>query len=254
MRVTGSRVVITGASSGIGYATARLLARRGCDLVLTGRDEHRLEALSARVNGQYVVADLASAEELCTLGNRLLAGEVPDLIVFAAGIGMAAHASAHADDAVERLLAVNLLAPMRLTRMLLPTMIRRRHGHLVFVSSIAGALGVPMESAYSASKGGLTLFADSLRGEIAGSGVGVTTVLPGVVDTEFFRNRGVPYQRRVPRPIPPMRVAKATVRAVERERGQVVTPRWLRGPIVVRALAPTTYDRLANRLSGQRPQ
>lgn len=247
MRLTGSRVVITGASSGIGYATARLLARSGCDLVLTGRDEHRLQALSARVNGQYVVADLALPDQVRALGDRLLAGEVPDLVVFAAGIGMAAHASAHADDAVERLVAVNLLAPMRLTRTLLPTMIGRHHGHLVYVSSIAGALGVPMESAYAASKGGLTLFADSLRGEIAGSGVGVTTVLPGAVDTEFFQNRGVPYQRRVPRPVPPMRVAKAIVRAVERERGLVVTPRWLRGPMVVRALAPGTYDRLASR-------
>ena len=249
MRVTGSRVVITGASSGIGYATARLLSRNGCDLVLTGRDEPRLQALAARVSGHYVVTDLAMPDQVRALGDRLLAGEVPDLVIFAAGVGMAAHASAHADDAVERLVAVNLLAPMRLTRMLLPTMLGRHHGHLVYVSSIAGALGVPMESAYAASKGGLTLFADSLRGELAGSGVGVTTVLPGAVDTEFFQNRGVPYQRRVPRLIPPMRVAKTIVRAVERERGLVVTPRWLRGPMVVRALAPATYERLANRFS-----
>jgi len=247
MRLSGSRVLVTGASSGIGNVTARLLARRGCDLVLVGRDEARLATMTDRYGGTHIVTDLSVPEQVEALGKRLVGGEVPDVAVFAAGIGMAAHASAAEDAEVEQLIAVNLLAPMRLTRLLLPKMIDRRHGHLVYVSSIAGALGVPMESAYAASKGGLTLYADSLRGELAGSGVGVTNVLPGAVDTEFFRNRGVPYQRRFPRPIAPMRVAKAIVRGIERERGQIVTPRWLRGPMVIRAIAPNTYDRLADR-------
>lgn len=247
MRLTGSRILITGASSGIGRATARLMARADCDLIVVGRDEARLTALTARLGGTHIVADLSIPDQVEALGERLARGEAPDIVVFAAGIGMAAHASAAVDAKVDELMSVNLLAPMRLTRLLLPMMTARQHGHLVYVSSIAGALGVPMESAYAASKGGLTLYADSLRGELAGSGVGVTNVLPGAVDTEFFRNRGVPYQRRFPRPIPPMRVAKAIVRGIECERGQVVTPRWLRGPMIVRALAPNTYDRLADR-------
>lgn len=249
MRLRGSQVLITGASSGIGRATALQLARAGCDLMLTGRNELQLRALCSRVGGHYFVADQSKPEGIDALGSRLLRDRIPDAVVFAAGIGLAASASAHRDADIDRLLAINLIAPMRLTRLLLPTLIDRGHGHLVFVSSIAGALGVPNESAYAATKGGLTLFADSVRAETAGTGIHVTTVLPGAVDTEFFGNRGVPYERKVPRPIPPMRVATAIAKGIERETGLIVTPRWLRAAMVIRALAPGTYDRLANRWS-----
>src|SRR5690606_16607797 len=131
------------------------------------------------LGGRHIVADLAAPDQVTSLARQLSENGVPDIVVFGAGVGMSAPADSAADDDIEGLMAVNLLAPMRLTRLLLPGMISRRGGHLVYVSSIAGALGVPTESAYAASKGGLTLYTDSVRAEVAGSGIGVTNVLPG---------------------------------------------------------------------------
>ncbi|HSU71548.1 MAG TPA: SDR family NAD(P)-dependent oxidoreductase [Micrococcaceae bacterium] len=151
------------------------------------------------------------------------------------------------DDGARRLLETNYLAPVRLTRALLPAMLRRGSGRLVFVGSIAGVLGVAGESEYAASKAALGTFAASLGAELSGTGVGVTTLLPGVVETDFFDRRGTGYQRRFPRPLPAERVAGAVLRAVERDRAQVVVPGWLRVPIALQACAPEAYARLAAR-------
>jgi short-subunit dehydrogenase len=148
---------------------------------------------------------------------------------------------------LERLLAVNLRAPVLLTGAVLPGMRAAGAGHLVFVTSIAGRLGVAGESAYAASKGALDAYAASLAAELGGTGVRVTTVVPGVVDTAFFRSRNVGYGRRFPRPVPAARVAAALRRAVQQDRAEVVVPAWLRLPIAVRALAPGTYARSAGR-------
>jgi short-subunit dehydrogenase len=126
-------------------------------------------------------------------------------------------------------------------------MLRRRRGHIVLIGSVAGCLGVKDEAVYSAVKAGLGAFADALRYELRGTGVQVTLVVPGVVDTPFLGLRGVPYTRRVPRPISPERVARVTLRAIRRGRQEVFVPCWFRIPVGVRALAPTAYRRLAAR-------
>jgi short-subunit dehydrogenase len=118
---------------------------------------------------------------------------------------------------------------------------------LALIGSIAGILGVPFEAPYAASKGALMIFGDSLRVELGGAGTGVTIVNPGVVDTGFFGQRGVPYHRRFPRPVPPDRVAAALIKSVRRDRAEVVVPRWLRLPAALRACAPGVYWRLAGR-------
>jgi short-subunit dehydrogenase len=119
----------------------------------------------------------------------------------------------------------------------------------VFVTSIAGAVGVPGESVYSSTKAAVESFAVVLREELRRDGVGVSTVLPGVVDTAFFERRGAPYDRRFPRPMPPARVARAVVGALESGRGRTVVPRWLSFPAWLSAAAPGTYRTLARRLS-----
>lgn len=247
MHLPGLRVLVTGASSGIGRATSLALAARGCTLVLTGRDAQRLADVARATGGDALPADLRRTEDVAALVKALSGGPALDVMVLNAGVGLRASALEHSDGDVESLLALNLRAPMHLSRALAPAMVHRRAGRLVFVTSVAGLLGVPEEAAYAASKGALGAYAASLRGELAGTGVGVTTVIPGVVDTAFFRRRGRPYDRRLPRPIRAERVATATVRALEADREAVVVPGWLRIPIALQGVAPQTFARLAAR-------
>ena len=150
-------------------------------------------------------------------------------------------------DRAERLVRVNLLAPIRLTRALLPAMIERRSGHVVNVSSMAGHVGVGNEAVYSATKAALITFTDSLHYELAGTGVGVSVVSPGVVDTPFFERRGKPYDRSNPRPIGPEPVAAGIVKAIRTGRTQVFVPGWGSFPARLRGALPGLYRTLARR-------
>jgi short-subunit dehydrogenase len=216
VNLAGAVCLVTGASSGIGRATAVALTARGARVIALGRDAERLAGIGER----QIVHDLAEP-----LTDDL--GPI-DVLVNNAGIG-------ETDD-VERLVAVNLVAPIRLARQIAP-------GRVVFVASIAGVVGPVGEAVYAATKAGLMAFAESLRYE----GVGVTVVVPGVVATEFFERRGTPYARRWPRPIPPERVAEAIVRAIERERDEVFVPRWLGVVARFRGATPGLFRALTRR-------
>jgi short-subunit dehydrogenase len=246
-RLAGAHVLVTGATSGIGRATAFALAGRGARLTLTGRDVERLAELAHAVGGRAVPADLADPQDTARLAEAAAADGVPDVVVLNAGIGHVAPAGQTGQATLERLLRTNLAAPAQLTAALLPGLCARGSGHLVFVTSIAAHLGVPEESAYAATKAGLAAYAASLRDELAPAGVLVSTVAPGIVDTEFFARRGAPYRRRFPRPMPASRVAAEVVACIEKNRAEVVVPRWLRLPIVLRTAAPDLYARLARR-------
>jgi short-subunit dehydrogenase len=183
--------------------------------------------------------------DLGTDGARLAAeaGAV-DVLVASAGAGWAGPVAAMPPRAIDDLLAVNLAAPVRLARALLPGMVERGRGHMVFVASIAGVVGVPDEAVYSAAKAGLIMFAEALR---ATAPIGVSVVVPGVVDTPFFDRRGTPYTRRRPAPIPAERVARAIARSVEQDLASVYVPGWLRLPARLKGVAPGVFRRLAAR-------
>lgn len=247
MRLTGAVVLVTGASSGIGAAVVRRLAGAGSQVVAAGRDADRLARLAAETGATTIVSDLGRPHAGRELAEQALARHTRvDVLVNNAGVGWAGPFGGMADALADELLAVNLRAPIELTRALLPGMCHRG-GHLVFVGSIAGRLGVNGESVYAATKAGLDTFAQSLRMELAGRRVGVSTVVPGVVDTPFFVRRGQPYRRRRPCPVPPERVADALVDAIVRDRAEVYVPGWLRLPVAVRGLLPGLYRRLATR-------
>jgi short-subunit dehydrogenase len=115
------------------------------------------------------------------------------------------------------------------------------------VASIAGHLGVKGEAVYAATKGGLVVFAESLQQELAGSGVGVTLVSPGVIETEFFERRGAPYARTRPRSVPPEPLAREIAAAIESGRPLLIAPHWLQLPVRLHGLAPGLYRALASR-------
>jgi short-subunit dehydrogenase len=245
------RVLVTGASSGIGAAAAELLAGAGAHVLVHGRDAAAVGHAASRTRGRGVVADLTTPAGIETVVAAVADAGGVDAVVHNAGVGWAGPLQEMPAAEIQRLVSTNLLAPVELTRLLLPGMLARGTGTLVFVTSIAGRAGVAGEAVYAATKAGLDAFAESLRFELAGTGVRVGVVVPGVVDTPFFERRGTPYTRRRPRPVPPARVAEAIVRAVTTGRAEAYVPRWLRAATSVRALAPGAYRALATRFGGQ---
>jgi short-subunit dehydrogenase len=248
MQLAGKVAIVTGAAHGIGRATAIAFAARGATVVAAGLEDDALAALADEVGGSWLgvdVRDPAHADDL--VKHALDTHGRVDVVVANAGIG---HAGDVADMTAERicdLVDINLRAPILLARAALVPMLAQGSGALVFISSIAGEVLVPRESVYSATKAAIEAFADPLREELRGRGVTVSTVAPGVVATGFFDGRGEPYQRRLPRPVPPDVIAAAVVRSVEQGRRHTLVPRWLGIAPRVRAIAPSLYRTLARR-------
>ncbi|MER6344356.1 SDR family NAD(P)-dependent oxidoreductase [Streptomyces sp. NPDC001532] len=240
--------LVTGASSGIGAATARRFAEGGWHLLLSGRDRDRLAETAVGASADVLPADLAVPGGPRLLARSALAatGRV-DVLVAGAGIGWAGPFAAMPHDAIDGVLGVDLAATLHLVREVLPAMVEAGRGRVVLVGSIAGCVGVREEAVYSAAKAGVAAFADALRQEVRGTGVGVTLVVPGPVDTEFFARRGTPYRRSRPRPTSPDSVARTVWEAVRRERDEVYVPGWMSLPGRVRGLAPGLYRRLLHR-------
>jgi short-subunit dehydrogenase len=244
VRIEGRTVLITGASSGIGRATAVALARAGARIKATGRDEPALQRLAEQTGADHLAADLM--DEKGALRVAGWAGEV-DVLVNNAGFGWAGPFQGMDSSEIDAVVRVNLLAPLVLSNLLLPGMVDRGIGHVVNVASIAGHVGVRHEAVYAATKAGLVAFTESLRYELAGSGVAVTLVSPGVIDTAFFEREGRPYGRSFPRMVKPEVVAASIVRAIERGRADVFVPRWMVVPARLRGAMPRVYRRLASR-------
>jgi short-subunit dehydrogenase len=244
----GAVVLVTGGSAGIGRAVCLELAVAGAAVVVHGRDARRTQDVADRVNGVAVRADLREYDAVQALAGQALAahGRV-DVLVANAGIGWSGPFVEMRDQKIAGLVTVDLVATMRLARLLLPGMVERRTGCLLLVTSVAGRTGVAGEAVYAAAKAGLDAFAESLRLELAGTGVHVGVVVPAAVDTGFFSVRGRAYDRRVPRPVKPETLARAVVRAIEQDRAETWIPRWIRLAAVVRAVFPSGYRRLATR-------
>ena len=244
MKLSGKSALVTGASGGIGRAIATELAQWGVRVKATGRDVEALKDVARSTGGEFLAVDLREPAEV----DRVAAWAGPvDLLVNNAGFGLVGVFWSLDPDRVEELVRVNLLAPLRLTASLLPAMVERGEGHVVNIASIAGHVGVRHEAAYSATKAALVTFSESLRYELAGTGVGVTVASPGVVDTAFFEREGRSYRRSFPRPLGPGRVARATVRAIGRNQPQVFIPRWMAFPAWLQGTWPALYRRLAGR-------
>ncbi len=248
MRLAGKVALITGSSDGIGRCVAALFAAEGARVLVHGRDPGRTDAVARSVGGTAVVADLATPQgrrDALTQAERQV-GPV-EVLVNNAGIGWSGPLTQMTAEQIRHVIDVDLLAAIELTHAVLPGMLERRQGTVCFVSSVAGRTGVAGEAVYSAAKAGLDAFAESLRFEAAGTGVHIGVVVPGVVDTGFFDKRGRPNERARPKPVPPEAVAEAVLATVVGGRAEVWVPAWLRVASAIRALAPSTYRRLATR-------
>ncbi len=187
MDISGARVLITGASRGIGAAMAGAFASEGAKVALVARSGDELQRLADEYDGKAYQLDLGRSADLDGFIDRVEADGGPiDILINNAGIETSALVEELDEDHIEQLSAVNLVAPMRLTRQVLPGMLERRRGHVVFTSSVAASTPAPGLAAYCASKAGLTRFSESLRIEMRDSGIGVTTLHLGPVDTGMW--------------------------------------------------------------------
>jgi short-subunit dehydrogenase len=227
----GRACLVTGAAGGIGGAVATALEAAGATVARSDRSEFLAFDL-ATPNGPR---DLASA-----------AGRI-DVLVNCAGAGLYGSAAELDLADVQRIVALNLTAPITLTRELLPAMLERGEGHIVNIASLVAHVPKHDEAAYAATKAGLAGFTRSLREELRDTGVGASLVSPAVVDTPFFAERGEPYRRRWPRPVSPERVAAAVVDAIEHNHAEAIVPRWLTLAARLYGASPALYRTLARR-------
>jgi short-subunit dehydrogenase len=244
VEVRGRTCLVTGATGGIGRPVAERLAALGARLVLNARRPAGLAAIAEATGGRAVAADLTMPGGVAALVEQAGAVEV---LVHAAGEGHLGVCANLPPERLEHLVALNVTAPIALTCALLPGMLERGEGHVAFIGSIAGRVGRSREAPYAATKAAISVFADSLRAEVRGTGVGVLLVTPGPVDTRFFERRGTPYDRRWPRPVSADRVAAALVEGIESGRAEVTVPRWLDLPARLRGAAPGLFRELAAR-------
>ena len=189
-------VLVTGASSGIGAATARLLAAQGTTVALVARRADRLDAVLADCTptapaSRSWAADLADPDGAARLGLRIWDhyGRL-DVLINNAGIPMRRPADRLTMAEVERVMTVNYFSPVALTLALLPRFLERGAGTIVNVSSLGGRLGIATEAAYSASKFALCGWSEALAADLADTGVSVRLVLPGAIDTEIWDQPG----------------------------------------------------------------
>ena len=189
--MSGKTAWITGASSGIGAALAQEWLNRGGNCVLSGRNVAALEAVAAAAPERCLVLPFESTDYAAIPGlvEQAVAftGGV-DVLVNNAGISQRSLAVDTAFPVYQKIVDVDLLAPIALTQALLPHMVARGSGHVVMISSVAGKVGSPMRTAYSAAKHGLIGYADALRAETDGLGLRVLVVTPGSVRTDVSKN------------------------------------------------------------------
>jgi short-subunit dehydrogenase len=219
MDLSGKRVLLTGASGGLGDPIARALAQRGAELVLTGRRAEPLEALARELGAKAAVCDLsdrAAVEQLVSESGKI------DVLVANAGLLGAGTLPRLDPDEIDRVIEVNLRAPIALARRLVPAMVERGEGHLVFVASFTGKIPSAGESPiYTATKSGLRGFAHVLRVQSRRKGVGVSIVTPGPIRDVGMWARGGQKLPGFIRPQAPEDVGKAVVRAIEQNLAEV---------------------------------
>jgi short-subunit dehydrogenase len=261
--LAGKTALVTGAASGIGRAIAEQLAQEGVDLYLLDIDALNLRAAAKETRrlGAHVVArqcDLTDRDELAARLDEILDDGGVDIVVNNAGLAYHGQTSSMSAGQWDAILGVNLLAPVEIIRRLLPSLEARGEAHIVNIASLAGLVGFRKSAAYSLTKYALVGLGESLRSELAGRGIGVSTICPGFVRTQIFERsmnaKGRLGVRRPPRWLcaSPEAVARRTVNAIRRNRRMVLVTPLARIAWWLQRLAPGLITALAS--GGRRPR
>ncbi len=252
MKIEDSKVLLTGATGGIGQAIARALHARGAQLILTGRRADVLDKLQEELGGDHrqLPVDLCDAESAAGLAD--IAGGV-DVLVANAALPASGPVEGFTAEQVDRALDVNLRVPIQLARALVPGMVERGHGQLVFISSLSGKVGTSGSALYSATKFGLRGLAQGMREDLHGTGVGVTVVNPGFVrDAGMFAESGAVLPKFVGTTTPE-KVAEAVIAGIEQDRGEIdVAPLGVRVGTRFGMFAPEISSKVQRKLGAEK--
>lgn len=239
MKLQGKHVVVTGGSRGIGERIARECSARGARLTLVARNIDALERVATSIGAAVVVADLSDDAVVDSLIERIENEHGPiDVLVNNAGLETSSPFAVEDEREIRAVSRVNLEVPMMLTRQVLPRMLTRESGHIVFVSSLAGTAGFPGMAVYGATKAGVLNFVNGLARELKSTNVNITVLSPGPVATEMWdqiesRRSSIAkvvrrYQRlRLIPTADPAAIARRTVVAIEKNKPFVRDPRRL---------------------------
>jgi short-subunit dehydrogenase len=250
---SGTRVLVTGASRGIGEALARAFAERGCAVGLVSRSEEELRELAESLPGdghEVLPADVGDADSVRQAVERF--GGV-DVLVANAGVAHYSHFQNLGLEKAEQMTRVNWLGTIYTVDASLPGMIERRRGHVVIVSSGAGFRAFPQASVYGATKAAQRAFSDALRHELADTGVSVTTVFPGEIKSQLHAHEreSMPAWYHGDDAADPAELAKRVVEAVERDRPTIMYPPIVGLLRVMHGISPRVSDLILRRLRGR---
>ena len=250
----GKVVLITGASSGFGEDTARLLAKEGCRVVLTARRMERLQSIAADILGAggdalVIPVDVNQSADIERMVQKALShyGRI-DILFNNAGFGSVDWFENHRPERhIETLIRVNLTGTMLVTRAVLPEMLKRRAGHIINMSSVAGLISSPLITTYAASKSGVRAFTDALRREVSPFGIKVSGIYPGPATTEFGKQlERTRAHEKIKRPMDihmtSKYVAQRIVAIAKHPQRSLVIPWWFRVITTFDTLFPVAVD------------
>ena len=245
MKISGSRIMLTGASGGLGRAIARLLSANNAELLLTARNQQQLEALAKETMADVLLADMCEQADLDRLVERFA---TTDVLIANAGRGGDLGITEDTAENIDRVIDINFRAPIHLaTEFAQQKLAADAPGHIVLVGSLSGLAASPNTRMYNATKFGLRGFSLALRQDLEGSGIGVSIVEPGFIrDAGMFADSGMSLPSGV-RTKSPEDVARGVMTAIEKNRGEVfVAPVELRASATFATVAPGLSARIQN--------
>jgi uncharacterized protein len=254
-------VLITGASSGIGRCLALDLAARGAIIVGCGRSLERLEALSTELQrsspkSTVIKCDVAQLDQVRAMVTNILSefGKI-DILINNAGVGMRKPFVETSISTIEEIIRINYLGTVYCTYEVLPSMIARRSGHIVNISSVAGKIGTLNVAGYCASKFAINGLSESLYHELAPLGINVSVICPGPVRTDFNKAfADMPPKSPASLVISPEFVSAAVIKAIEGKRFEVVLPRSLALMCWFKRMTPNLFRSVVHRAFRARAQ
>ncbi len=253
MNLRNAVAIVAGGTGGIGSSVSRLLAREGANVVVVSRPANRNKELLSELTrlspGSFSIqADLRTPEawrrmvhEVCQRFHRI------DLLINCIGILKPGRFDSLSTGEIEEVIATNFTAVLFGTRSVIPVMKNQRSGHIITVGSLGGIIPMPYEALYSATKFGVRGFSLSLNKELSGTGIQVSLISPGPVNTEMLAAEGNDVESAISfvnKPLNPAEVARAILRVIERPRIEVVLPRWTVRLGLLFNLAPSLFSLL----------